>query len=81
VLWLALAAASARAFWAPNHENINLQVVREGRPWGTDFSRGGKPVSSMEDYVARVLYVSMTPPTKKKALLDFVWVSKAAWAA
>lgn len=70
LLALACVATSGWAFWAPNHENINLQIVREGRPWATDFTRSGQPVGTIEEYVSRVLYVSMTSPPSANILVE-----------
>jgi hypothetical protein len=40
-------------YWAPNHMDINRQVVREAKPF--NFKRGGHTVSKMDDYIKDVL--------------------------
>lgn len=56
-----LVTTAALAFWAPNHQDINVQVIREGKPWGTDITRGGMAITSFDEYLQRVLYVSAEP--------------------
>lgn len=56
--FLLLGAGTALAFWAPNHQGMNLQVVREGTPWGGGFVRSQAPVTHFNDYLSHVLYVN-----------------------
>lgn len=56
-----LVTTGALAFWAPNHQDINVQVLREGTPWGTDITRSGEAITSFDEYLQRVLYVSAEP--------------------
>ncbi len=60
-LTFTLVATAGLAFWAPNHQDMNVQVLKEGTPWGDDITRGGKPLSHFGDYLQRVLYVSAEP--------------------
>lgn len=54
-----LVASPVWAYWAKNHQALNEQVARDGRPWDeAGFQRAGKPVKTVADYARRVLYVS-----------------------
>lgn len=56
-----LTARVSLGFWAPNHENINLQILREGTPWGDSIMRSAMPIRTFDEYLSRVLYISTDP--------------------
>lgn len=42
-------------YWAEDHKGLNRQVISDGRPFS--FERSGATVSTVNDYLLRVLYV------------------------
>jgi len=58
-LALLLFPIGAWAYWAENHVDMNLQIFREGTPWGdAGFKRSGVPIIKVEDYLQRALYLA-----------------------
>lgn len=47
----------ASAYWATNHEDLNRQVYKEGKPWDSGFQRGSRQLTHAEDYLTHVLYL------------------------
>jgi len=62
-----LLSTPALAYWAPNHVELNKQILEEAHPWGeAGFTFNGRPVKTVDDYLKNVIYLS-------HGIQEFTW--------